>query len=307
MGKILKFGTNTWQVTGTRSSFAKLFFETKRRQRLINQHPYHSNHKKRLDQLLVDRGFFSSRSKAAAEIMLGNVIVNEEKVTKAGKRFSEDCVIRLKTIAIPYVSRGAFKLKRAFEVFDIQVTDKVCVDLGASTGGFTEILLQKSAKKVYAVDVGYGQLDWKIRSDPRVIPMDKTNARYLNKTSFEEKIDFMTGDLSFISLFHILPIAYMLLSPKGEAVFLIKPQFELPPECNVKGVVKSDKDRYKAVKKIFTYCKELSFTIEDFTLSPVKGSKGNVEYLVKISLPYSPERSLSDTIVLERMFKRKDD
>lgn len=251
----------------------------------------------------MDRGFFSSRTKAAAEIMLGNVIVNEGKVTKAGKRFSDDCAIRLKTLSVPYVSRGALKLKRAFSDFDLSVKDKVCVDLGASTGGFTEILLIHGAKKVYAVDVGYGQLDWKIRSDTRVIPMDKINARYLNKTSFEEKIEFITGDLSFISLTLILPVIQTLLYPKGDAVLLIKPQFELPPDRNVKGIVKDNEDRWEAVQKIFLCCHDLGFTVEDFTISPVKGSKGNVEYLVKISLPYSPDRLLSDTIVRERIFK----
>ena len=230
-------------------------------------------------------------------------MVNEEKVTKAGKRFSDDCDIRLKTLSIPYVSRGALKLKRAFECFDLSVKDKVCVDLGASTGGFTEILLLNEAKKVYAVDVGYGQLDWKIRSDHRVIPMDKTNARYLNKNSFAEKIEFITGDLSFISLTLILPVVHTLLYPEGEAVLLIKPQFELPPDRNVKGIVKDNEDRWQAVQKIFVSCHELGFTVENFTLSPVKGNKGNVEYLVKISLPYFQDRLLSDTIVRDRIFK----
>ncbi|MEA1883102.1 MAG: TlyA family RNA methyltransferase [Thermotogota bacterium] len=263
--------------------------------------------KKRLDQLLVDRGFFSSRTKAAAEIMLGNVLVNEEKVTKTGKRFSDDCTLRLKNVTIPYVSRGALKLKEAFDCFELSVKDKACVDLGASTGGFTEILLQNGAKKVYAVDVGYGQLDWKIRSDPRVVSMDKTNARYLNKSSFEEQIQFITGDLSFISLTLILPVTHSILTPEGEGVFLIKPQFELPQDRNVKGIVKDNEDRWEAVHKVFMKCHEMGFSVEDFTPSPVKGRKGNVEYLVKISLPYSQEWLLSDTIVRERIFKRKDD
>jgi 23S rRNA (cytidine1920-2'-O)/16S rRNA (cytidine1409-2'-O)-methyltransferase len=269
--------------------------------------PHYKGTKKRLDQLLVDRGFFSSRTKAAAEIMLGNVMVNEEKVTKAGKRFSDDCTLRLKDVAVPYVSRGALKLKEAFDRFELSVKDKVCVDLGASTGGFTEILLVNGAKKVYAVDVGYGQLDWKIRSNPRVTPMDKTNARYLNKSSFEERVEFITGDLSFISLTLILPVVHTLLYPEGEAVLLIKPQFELPHDRNVKGIVKDNEERWEAIQKIFMHCQELGLTVEDFTPSPVKGSKGNVEYLVKISLPYSQERLLSDTIVRERIFKREDD
>lgn len=255
----------------------------------------------------MDRGFFSSRTKATAEIMLGNVMVNEEKVTKAGKRFSEDCNIRLKDVAMPYVSRGALKLKEAFDRFNLFVANKVCVDLGASTGGFTEILLQNGAKKVYAVDVGYGQLNWKIRSDSRVIAMDKTNARYLDPSSFEERIEFITGDLSFISLTLILPVAHHVLTPEGEGVFLIKPQFELPQDRNVKGIVKDNEDRWEAVQKVLMHCQELGFTVEDFAPSPVKGSKGNMEYLVKISLPYSPDQLLSDTIVRERIFKRKDD
>lgn len=233
------------------------------------------------------------------------MIVNEEKITKAGKRFSDDCIIRIKKLSIPYVSRGALKLKRAFERFELSVENKVCVDLGASTGGFTEILLINNAKRVYSVDVGYGQLDWKIRSDPRVVPMDKTNARYLERDSFDEPIEFITGDLSFISLRLVLPVAYKLLFPAGEGVFLIKPQFELSPEYNVKGIVKNNEDRYMAVRGVIDFCKEIGFTIVDFTPSPVKGSKGNVEYLVKISLPYSEDQMLDDTIVKERIFNTK--
>ncbi len=272
---------------------------------IIENNHYYREQNKRLDQLLVDRGFFSSRSKAAAEIMLGNVIVNEEKITKAGKRFSDDCTIKLKKLSIPYVSRGALKLKRAFELFKLSVDNKVCVDLGASTGGFTEILLINGAKKVYSVDVGYGQLDWKIRTNARVVPMDKTNARYLERDSFHEPIEFITGDLSFISLNLILPVAYKLLFPAGVGVFLIKPQFELSPEYNIKGIVKNNEDRFLAVQKVINFCKEIGFTIADFAPSPVKGSKGNVEYLVKISLPYSEDQMLDDTIVKERIFKTK--
>jgi len=254
---------------------------------------------------LVDRGFFSSRSKAAAEILLGNVIVNEEKETKAGKRVCEDCQIRLKQLSIPFVSRGALKLKGAFDHFNLSVRDKVCVDLGASTGGFTEILLLNGAKKVYAVDVGYGQLDWKIRSDPRVIPMDKTNARYLTKSSFDDTIHFITGDLSFISLTMILPIAQQILIPVGQGVFLIKPQFELPPDKNAKGIVRSVEDRYEAVQKIIGHCMKTGLTVENIVASPLKGSKGNVEYLVKISLPYRQDQMIDDTIVRERIFNNE--
>ena len=251
---------------------------------------------------MVDRGFFSSRSKAAAEIMLGNVIVNEEKVTKPGKRYCEDCLIRFKQLSIPFVSRGALKLKGAFDHFNLSVDEKVCVDLGASTGGFTEILLLNGAKKVYAVDVGYGQLDWKIRSDPRVVPMDKTNARYLTKSSFDEAIQFITGDLSFISLTMILPVAQQLLMPEGQGVFLIKPQFELPPGKNVKGIVRNVEDRYEAVQKIIAFCDKIGITVVDIFTSPIKGSKGNAEYLVKISLPYQQDQMIDDTIVRERIF-----
>ncbi len=238
--------------------------------------------------------------------MLGNVIVNEQKITKAGKRFDDDCSIRLKKISMPYVGRGALKLKKAFEVFDISVKDKVCVDLGASTGGFTQILLINGAKKVYSVDVGYGQLDWKLRTDSKVVPMDKTNARYLKKESFEEKIDFITGDLSFISLTLILPVAYELVYPKGECVFLIKPQFELDSQKNEKGVVRKREYHFEAIKRVFLKCISLGFTIEGLETSPVKGSKGNVEYLVKISLPYSREKHIDDTIIKKKILDRKE-
>ncbi len=230
------------------------------------------------------------------------MIVNNEKITKSGKRFPDDCEISLKKISIPYVSRGALKLKKAFESFDINVEKKICVDLGASTGGFTEILLINGAKKVYSVDVGYGQLHWNLRNDERVCAMEKTNARYLNPSDFKEKIEFITGDLSFISLTYILPVVKKLLSPSGTGVFLIKPQFELEQEKNIKGIVKNNEFRYEAVMKIVSCCLENLICPEKFDVSPIKGPKGNIEYLLKISIPFDQKRVVNDKMIREKIF-----
>jgi 23S rRNA (cytidine1920-2'-O)/16S rRNA (cytidine1409-2'-O)-methyltransferase len=234
------------------------------------------------------------------------VIVNDEKITKSGKRFPDDCEIRLKKISLPYVSRGALKLKQAFDSFDISVKNKTCVDLGASTGGFTEILLLNGAEKVFSVDVGYGQLHWNLRNDKRVIVMEKTNARYLKKTNFDKKIDFITGDLSFISLTLILPVVKELLSLSGSGVFLIKPQFELDREKNIKGIVKNEKYRYESVMKIISFCIDNKISAEDFDVSPIKGPKGNVEFLLKISVPFDQDKLINEKIIEEKIFSRED-
>lgn len=234
------------------------------------------------------------------------MIVDDEKITKSGKRFPDDCEIRLKKISLPYVSRGALKLKQAFDSFDISVKNKICVDLGASTGGFTEILLLNGAEKVFSVDVGYGQLHWNLRNDKRVIVMEKTNARYLKKTNFDKKIDFVTGDLSFISLTLILPAVKELLSPSGSGVFLIKPQFELDREKNIKGIVRNEKYRYESVMKIISFCIDNKISAEDFDVSPIKGPKGNVEFLLKISVPFDQEKLINEKIIEEKIFSRED-
>jgi len=236
----------------------------------------------RLDQLLVDRGFFSSRNRAKSEIMMGNIIVDHEKITKAGKRFNFDVSVTVKNKSIPFVSRGALKLKGALESFHIMLEGSICIDLGASTGGFTEIMLLNGAKRVYSVDVGYGQLHWKLRKDSRVVVMERTNARHLKNEAFSQPVNFISGDLSFISLRHILPVISTILEKKGAAVLLIKPQFELEREKNEKGIVKDSGFRLEAVRRVLSYCGECGMKAIDMVKSSVKGTKGNQEYLIHV-------------------------
>lgn len=254
----------------------------------------------RLDQLLFDRGFFSSKSKAQAEILVGNILVNGNKETKAGKPVKVDSEITIIKKAFDFASRGALKLKGALEDFNISPAGKVCCDLGASTGGFTQILLQNNAKKVYSVDVGYGQLDWKLQNDERVIIMDRTNARFLEKTSFPEDIEFVTGDLSFISLSLIIPAIKRFLVNEGEGVLLIKPQFELDRTKNVKGVVKKTEYIKEAIQKTFSFLLENGFSIKDLSESKITGPKGNHEYPVFIK--NSEGKSSSTDELLSRIF-----
>ncbi len=238
--------------------------------------------KKRLDQLLVDRSFFSSKSRAQAEIMLGNVLVNNIKITKSGKQFPVDSEIRIIEKTIPYVSRGALKLKGALQDFNFPVCNLICCDLGASTGGFTEILLLNGAKRVYSVDVGYGQLHWKIRDDKRVLVMERTNARFLTKNNFKDEIDFVSGDLSFISLKHIIPSVKEFLKKDGFGIFLIKPQFELDAAKNVKGIVKEVQYRKEAIETVIGYFLENEFSVLQLSFSHIKGPKGNVEFTILV-------------------------
>jgi len=238
--------------------------------------------KKRLDQLLVDRAFFSSKTRAQTEIMLGNVIVGNTKITKPGKRFDEGAEIRVIDKSIPYVSRGALKLKGALEDFSFDTKGLTCCDLGASTGGFTEILLTYGAKMIYAVDVGYGQLHWKLREDSRVVVMERTNARLLTKEMFENEIEFFSGDLSFISLKNIIPVVKELLKKDRFGIFLIKPQFELDASKNVKGIVKKIEYRKEAILSVIDCFIQHNFSIIDLSYSHIKGPKGNVEFTLLV-------------------------
>lgn len=231
----------------------------------------------------MDRAFFVSRQKAQAEIILGNILVNGNKETKPGKSVACDCTIQILQKSNPYVSRGALKLKGALEDFQIQVADKVCCDLGASTGGFTEILLLSGARAVYAVDVGYGQLDWKLRGDARVTVYDRTNARFLNREFFGFVFDFICGDLSFISLKWILPVVSELLNAQGLSIMLIKPQFELEAEKNRKGIVKLPQDHQEAIRRVVSYSLQNGLAVEKLGFSHIKGAKGNVEYVILLS------------------------
>ncbi len=236
----------------------------------------------RLDKLLHERKLTESREKARALIMAGKILVNKEKADKPGTMYNEDVEIEIIGEKLRYVSRGGLKLEKALEVFPINLENKVLLDIGASTGGFTDCALQNGSAKVYAVDVGYGQLDWKLRSDERVITMERTNARYLEKEMFPDEIDFVTTDVAFISLTKILPaIKRVLKSDQGEAVVLIKPQFEAGREkVGKKGVVKDPAVHIEVIDKIINFSKEEGFIIKGLTFSPIKGPEGNIEYLL---------------------------
>ena len=236
--------------------------------------------KDRLDVLLVKRGLAESREKAKAVIMSGIVYVDGQKEDKAGQTFADTANIEVRGSTLKYVSRGGLKLEKAMECFDVSVKDKVCMDIGASSGGFTDCMLQNGAKKVYAVDVGHGQLAWKLRNDTRVVVMEKTNIRYVKPEDIGESIDFASIDVSFISLLKVLPAAYNLLGERGEIVALIKPQFEAGREkVGKKGVVREKSTHIEVIQNCFAYAKENGFFVRELEFSPVKGPEGNIEYL----------------------------
>ncbi len=241
--------------------------------------------KLRLDQLILKKGIAESRQKARALIIEGKVLVNGLKIEKPGTLVEENSEIKLCGKSLPYVSRGGLKLEKAIREFPIDVKEKVAMDVGASTGGFTDCLLQHGVKRVYAVDVGYGQLAWKLRTDPRVIPIEKTNIRYMNRDLIPESIDMVTIDVSFISLKLVIPKVLEFLKPEGEIVALIKPQFELGPQDIEKGgIVKSEEKRIKAVEEIKKFFEKLNLKVFGITESPIKGQKGNIEYLIYAKL-----------------------
>ena len=236
--------------------------------------------KERLDVLLVQRGFFPSREKAKAAIMSGIVIVDGQISDKAGNMIDTGAVIALKENSCPYVSRGGLKLAKAMELWHIQLAGAVCMDIGASTGGFTDCMLQNGASLVYAVDVGYGQLDYKLRRDERVINMEKCNIRYIDKTKIEA-LDFISIDVSFISLRLVFPVAAELLKDGGSLVCLVKPQFEAGREqVGKKGIVRDKKVHVQVIENVIKYSIENHLTPVGLTFSPVKGAKGNIEYLL---------------------------
>lgn len=236
--------------------------------------------KDRLDVLLVKHGLAESREKAKAVIMSGIVYVDGQKEDKAGQTFADTANIEVRGSTLKYVSRGGLKLEKAMECFDVSVKDKVCMDIGASSGGFTDCMLQNGAKKVYAVDVGHGQLAWKLRNDTRVVVMEKTNIRYVKPEDIGESIDFASIDVSFISLSKVLPAAYNLLGERGEIVALIKPQFEAGREkVGKKGVVREKSTHIEVIQNCFAYAKENGFFVRELEFSPVKGPEGNIEYL----------------------------
>ena len=239
--------------------------------------------KKRLDLALFEQGFAESREKAKALIMAGIVYVNNQKSDKAGNTVKPDDVIEVRGETLKYVSRGGLKLEKAVKSFSLSLEGSICADIGASTGGFTDCMLQNGAVKVYSIDVGYGQLAWKLRTDERVVNLERTNFRYVTEEQVPDKLDFASVDVSFISLSHIFPVMRGLLKEGATAVCLIKPQFEAGKEnVGKKGVVREKAVHIAVINKIIELCKTEKFTLLGLDFSPVKGPEGNIEYLCYI-------------------------
>ena len=239
--------------------------------------------KKRLDVLLVEKGLAPSREKAKAYIMEGKVFVENQREDKPGTNFDENSKIELHGKKLAYVSRGGLKLEKALKTFPVKLDGAVCMDIGASTGGFTDCMLQNGASKVFSVDVGYGQFDWSLRQDPKVVLMEKTNVRYLKPEDIGEQLDFASCDVSFISLSKILPAIFPILTDDGTMVCLIKPQFEAGREnVGKRGVVKNPKVHRDVIAEVFGFTEALGFAVKGLTFSPIKGPNGNIEYLMYI-------------------------
>lgn len=238
----------------------------------------------RLDLYLTEKGFFPTREKARVAIMEGNVFVNNQKEDKPGTMIKEDANVEYRGERLKYVSRGGLKLEKAAKVFNIDLNNKTCIDIGSSTGGFTDFMLQNGAKKVFAVDCGTNQLEYKLRTDDRVVTMENTNARYLKREDIgDDIIDFISVDVSFISLTKILPVIKELLKENGESVLLIKPQFEAGKELVEKnGVVRDSTVHEEVIKLVMDFCIDNNFTIKGLDFSPIKGPAGNIEYLLYI-------------------------
>lgn len=236
--------------------------------------------KTRLDVLLTERGLAETREKARALIMAGEVFVNGQRSDKPGSAYAGDVAVEVRGSGLKYVSRGGLKLERALDVFGGSPEGRVCLDCGASTGGFTDLMLKRGAQKVYAVDVGYGQLAWSVRSDPRVVVMERTNARYLTPDMFPERPSLATVDVSFISLSLILPAVRGVLTPDGEVFCLIKPQFEAGRDkVGKKGVVREPETHLEVLEQFLVNAQNAGFFVENVTWSPIRGPEGNIEYL----------------------------
>ena len=245
--------------------------------------------KTRLDVAVFEQGYAPSREKAKALIMAGIVYVNNQKVDKAGFELKEGDVLEVRGKTLQYVSRGGLKLEKAMQEFLITLEGKVCMDVGASTGGFTDCMLQNGAVKVYSVDVGYGQLAWKLRIDERVVNLERTNFRYATREQIPDEIDFASVDVSFISLKHILPNLNTLLAPDGQAVCLIKPQFEAGKEkVGKKGVVRDLNVHLEVVENVINLAVENGFSVMGLQFSPIKGPEGNIEYLIYLNKSANP-------------------
>jgi 23S rRNA (cytidine1920-2'-O)/16S rRNA (cytidine1409-2'-O)-methyltransferase len=240
-----------------------------------------SDSKERLDILLVNKGIFKSRERARGSIMAGEIFVDGQRVDKCGEKVKENSDIVFKGEVLPYVSRGGLKLEKAIKNFNIDLEGKVCLDIGASTGGFTDCMLQHGAKKVFSIDVGYGQFAWKLRIDPRVVCMERTNVRYVTPDQTGELADFASIDVSFISLTKVIPTVLNLLNENGEVMALIKPQFEAGREkVGKKGVVREKSTHLEVINKIYEFVKGMGCKVINADYSPIKGPKGNIEFLI---------------------------
>ena len=256
--------------------------------------------KMRLDVLLVERGLQESRQKAQATIMSGLVFVKGQRVDKPGTAVPNDAEIEVRGNALKYVSRGGLKLEKAMATFPVDLKNTVCGDIGASTGGFTDCMLQNGAAKVYAVDVGYGQLAWKLREDPRVVCLERTNARYLTHEQIPDELDFASIDVSFISLKLILPAVHNVLKDGGHVACLVKPQFEAGKEkVGKKGVVRDPAVHLEVLEHFLEHAKESGFTVLGLTYSPIRGPEGNIEYLGFLEKGQQPERSFDLKALVE--------
>lgn len=254
----------------------------------------------RLDVEMVNRGLTESREKAKAYIMAGSVYIDGQKAFKAGDKVKDGAQIELRGTPIPFVSRGGLKLDKAIKVFNLSLSDCICMDIGASTGGFTDCMLQNGAKKVYAVDVGYGQLAWKLRCDNRVVNIERTNIRYLDADSIPDELDFISIDVSFISLKLVLPVVYNLLKDGGECVALIKPQFEAGREdVGKKGVVREKPIHKKVIAFSLQYAVDNGLSVLDIDFSPIKGPEGNIEFLMYLKKNADTSNSIDENKILE--------
>ena len=240
--------------------------------------------KQRLDTLLTEKNYFDNRTRAKAMIMAGKILVNGQKIDKAGTLIDIGAEIRILGEKMPFVSRGGLKLQKALDVFKINLGSKIAADVGASTGGFTDCMLQRGAKKVYAIDVGYGQLAWKLRGNSQVVNMERTNIRNVTRRNFYDDLDFISIDVAFISLEKVLPVVYNILGDSGEVVALIKPQFEAGKEfVGKKGVVRDKKIHAAVIERVLNFAQSLGFKVQGLDYSPIKGPEGNIEYLAHLS------------------------
>ena len=257
--------------------------------------------KTRLDQLVFERGYAESREKAKAVVMSGCVFVNGQRADKPGMFFPPDAALEVHRKELPFVSRGGYKLDKALKVFPIDPSGKVCIDCGASTGGFTDVLLQHGAEKVYAVDVGYGQLAWKIRSDARVVNMERTNLRYLTPEQIPEKLDLAVCDVSFISLRLVMPAVGALLKEGAQILCLIKPQFEAGRECvGKKGVVRDKKVHEQVIRDIALFMPSIGLSVRGMDFSPITGPEGNIEFLLYMTRSREPSVVIDYSALVER-------